>query len=402
MVSPIHSTDIKPIYIGKPWPYRVIPNDSLGSGHLVYLIASQSGLYGWGYITKIELYEDVDLLQEMMNILVTRPVVHECLVSFAEINQDRDLKGIFEKLNGNFVELTPKQANSLNDLIRSHGAEAPPDVSEIQDRIGKFGVKDTASLHAKLSLAVRNYNLASVLFMDLDNFKSVNDDYDHATGDQVIREALDAVQNVIQDRGELFHRSGDEMIVLLPNIKDAAAREVAERIRGAIEQKYFSVIGQGYVTTTIGLATYPDTCKNWEELERIADQTAMRAKKIRKNRVANCLEKFVSQPTVSKTDLVNAQREMRRLDLLNEGRPMTHVDILKTKRQKISILEKLAERLKSEGRTAAAWKLKRMIHTIELEGGISTPFQEKLEKILETEDEITSYTGKERRSKKRE
>lgn len=226
-----------------------------------------------------------------MAVLVSRPVVQEGLISLAEIDQNQYLAGIMKQLDGNFVKLAPKQSNTLNTLLRSRCTDVPSDTPEIQDNIGKFGVRDATSFHPKLGLAVEQHNLASVLFLDLDHFKSVNDRYDHATGDQVIREALGVVENVIQQQGELFHRSGDEMIVLLPNSNNSAGRETAERIRSAIEQKSFSVIGQGLVTTTIGLATYPDHCQRWEDLENLADRTAMQAKKRKKNRVLSYLDK---------------------------------------------------------------------------------------------------------------
>jgi diguanylate cyclase (GGDEF)-like protein len=91
------------------------------------------------------------------------------------------------------------------------------------------------------------------------------------------------VQRAIANEGELFHRSGDEIITLLPNLNSSDSSKVAERIRAAIEQKPFSVIGQGFVTVTIGSATYPDNCDRWEYLEERADETLSQAKKIRKN-----------------------------------------------------------------------------------------------------------------------
>lgn len=54
MVAPIHSTEIHHTYIGRPWRYQVISNNRIRSGDLVYLIAGQSGVYGFGYITNIE------------------------------------------------------------------------------------------------------------------------------------------------------------------------------------------------------------------------------------------------------------------------------------------------------------------------------------------------------------
>jgi diguanylate cyclase (GGDEF)-like protein len=186
--------------------------------------------------------------------------------------------------------VTPKESNRLNSLLRIRGVEAPADESEIQDNIGKYGIRDSTSLQPKLTLVIEEYGLASLLFLDLDNFKFVNDEYDHSTGDAVIQETLTLVDRVVGEQGELFHRTGDEMIVLLPHLNLSAARGVANRIRRAVEECEFSKIGKGVVTVTIGLETYPDTCQSWTELERTADQTAMRAKKAGKNRVESSID----------------------------------------------------------------------------------------------------------------
>jgi diguanylate cyclase (GGDEF)-like protein len=194
------------------------------------------------------------------------------------------------KFEGNFVALTPKMVNALHRLMRMSRGQIPPDAEELEDRFGKFGYRDDTSFQPKLSAAIEKFNRASVLFLDLDNFKSVNDEHGHKTGDDVIREALRAVERVVGSQGELFHRSGDEMIVLLPNLNKSVAQAVAESIRVTIEQTDFPVVGQGRITTTIGLASFQDTCDSWEDLLTFADQAAMRAKKSAKNRVADNLE----------------------------------------------------------------------------------------------------------------
>jgi len=150
---------------------------------------------------------------------------------------------------------------------------------------GKFGVQDTSTLREKISQSEKQNKPISLLFLDLDNFKSVNDDYDHDTGDQVIKESLAIIQGIIEGKGELFHRSGDEMIVLLPNFNDNEAYALATRIQQDTEHHAFPTIGAGVITVTIGLATFPANCLKPEELTIAADRAAMSAKKIRKNSI---------------------------------------------------------------------------------------------------------------------
>jgi diguanylate cyclase (GGDEF)-like protein len=273
-------------------------------------------------------------------------------------------------------------------------SEKYPDGAEFQDRIGKFGVKDDSTFQAKLRFVVEKYDLVSVLFGDLDRFKPVNDVYGHDVGDAVIKAALETVQKIIEGVGELFHPSGDEMIILLPNHNESKAREVGERIRATVEQQVFPTIGQGFVTTTIGFATYPDTCGQWEEVKKTADLTAMNAKKVKRNRVVSCSDKMEAIPHVSDLDLAEAQLDIQRIDALNFGRPHNEAQ---TKLQKIFTLERLVKRLQNEKRPAMAWKLQRHIERITKEGRVSTPDQDRLDKINDIEAERNALREEDKR-----
>ncbi|MEK6289220.1 MAG: GGDEF domain-containing protein [Acidobacteriota bacterium] len=389
------------MYIGKPWPYRVAPNDRLVAGDVVYLFAGQSGLYGWGYVTKIERYQDSDLRREMLKVGVSRPVIQEGLVTLAEINQVGVLAGIVERLDGNFAELYPKEVNAFNSLLQSKGTETPPGMAEIQDHFDRLGIRDDSSFAPKLALAIERYNQASILYADLDKFKTVDDTYGHEVGDKVIVAAFRVVQSVIQDIGEDFrpHTAGDEIILLLPNVIDPDAMEIAERIRTAIEQHDFPVIGRGRVTITIGVATYPDTCADWQQLRTTADVTAGQAKKVRRNRVVSCAEKRDAPPHVTDRDLADLQLELQKLDAMTMGRPTNGSEMAKIKLQKIFTIERVVKRLQAEGRPAMAWKLQRQIHAIKMDGRVATDSQRQMDRLIDIEAERNALREEEERKK---
>ncbi len=286
MHSQPHADQLPRIFQTKLYSDAITSVEKVKNGDLVYLIAGAYGLFGWGYITEVTENKDERLATKPARVSLYLNITQPNVLSVEEIRAEPDLKFVYDTGNKNFVEMIPKSINLFNKLMRSKGITSPEDVPEFEDRIGKFGVRDTTSLRPKLQLAVEKYNKASVLFLDLDNFKKVNDDYDHTVGDIIIKQALEVVQVVIQNLGELFHRSGDEMVVSLPDLGEEESRKIAEKIRSAVEQYSFSVIGQGIVTATIGLATYPDICEQWEDLEQEADKAMVGAKKIRKNSVA--------------------------------------------------------------------------------------------------------------------
>ena len=157
--------------------------------------------------------------------------------------------------------------------------------SHIKKNLSKFGFQNDQLLDEKIKAANDFGGPISLLFLDLDNFKSVNDTYDHETGDKIILESLNIVQGTTKGKGEVFHRSGDEIMVLLVNSNEGEAFSVAERIRQNIEKYNFPTIGPGVVTATIGLSCYPDNCPNIENLKIEADQAAMQMKKLGKNRI---------------------------------------------------------------------------------------------------------------------
>ena len=194
-----------------------------------------------------------------------------------------------------------------DDLIRStHSTNSDPEnwvkltkaglqalkSSKVDERTAvaasKFAVPGESVFDAELKAKTEKNGTISVIFLDLDNFKSVNDNYDHETGHQIIRESIGIIDSVVKGKGILFHRSGDEMLVLLPNFDRDEAKELGERIRREIKEYQFSIIGT-VVTATLGVATYPGSCATPEELKVTADRTAMRAKKKGKDLVAHSL-----------------------------------------------------------------------------------------------------------------
>jgi len=94
---------------------------------------------------------------------------------------------------------------------------------------------------------------ASVLFIDLDEFKQVNDTCGHAAGDKCLELVVRIMWDVIEGKGSIFRYGGDEFVVLLPNFDNAEAVATAERIRAAIEDG--NVGGMIRVTASIGISS---------------------------------------------------------------------------------------------------------------------------------------------------
>ena len=120
-----------------------------------------------------------------------------------------------------------------------------------------------------------------VLFLDLDNFKNINDSLGHATGDRLLQCFSDAIQAKVR-AGDLFSRfGGDEFALLLPQVREVEdACVVARKILQRVEQT-FDVDGrQLYVGTSIGIAFFPQDGEDPETLLKNADVAMYRAKEL--------------------------------------------------------------------------------------------------------------------------
>lgn len=127
----------------------------------------------------------------------------------------------------------------------------------------------------------------SVLMMDLDHFKNVNDRYGHLMGDRVLRAFADCVRDCVRRLDVLVRRGGEEFLLIMPATGTEDARQVAERIRGALESRAFETDSGEVVrqTVSIGVATW-DEVESPETLESRADAAMYEAKSAGRNRIA--------------------------------------------------------------------------------------------------------------------
>ena len=124
---------------------------------------------------------------------------------------------------------------------------------------------------------------AALFFLDLDNFKLVNDTYGHGAGDRVLRMVADILKKNIREKDYAARIGGDEFVVFLSGIPSAAAAaDCAQRICGelsAIRMEYTKVQLSG----SIGVSVAPEDGTDYESLVKNADRKVYRAKSRGKN-----------------------------------------------------------------------------------------------------------------------
>jgi diguanylate cyclase (GGDEF)-like protein len=141
----------------------------------------------------------------------------------------------------------------------------------------------------EMNLAERTDQPLSLLIIDLDHFKSVNDNYGHGTGDDVLRTVSRLMKSRLRNFDTLARYGGEEFFIILPRTSTETALIVAERLRKTIAETEFSQCGNvaqcGNVTISIGVATFPTHAATGGDLKTIADRALYCAKGEGRNRV---------------------------------------------------------------------------------------------------------------------
>jgi len=123
----------------------------------------------------------------------------------------------------------------------------------------------------------------TLVYLDLDNFKGVNDRFGHSAGDAVLVEVVDSIRNQIRKTDLIARLGGDEFVLLLPATEQAAARSVISKIRRRLAEEMQR--NRWPVTCSIGVLTCLAAPQSIDELVRMADELMYAAKNEGKDRV---------------------------------------------------------------------------------------------------------------------
>lgn len=140
------------------------------------------------------------------------------------------------------------------------------------------------SLEEEIDRARRFNSSVSLIFMDMDNLREVNQKHGHAMGSMVLREAAARTIRTVRSIDKCVRYGGDEFCVILPETDWRGALEVAERIRRSFASKPFCVDGaEVQLTASFGVASYPEHASSKAEIIKAADEAMFSVKDERKN-----------------------------------------------------------------------------------------------------------------------
>ena len=124
----------------------------------------------------------------------------------------------------------------------------------------------------------------SLIMMDIDHFKLVNDEFGHLAGDEVLESVAQICKNPLRQSDTIFRYGGEEFMILLPGTNQEEAMHVAERIRSTIAETRFKVNkGEVRITTSMGVSEYSEEHPTANEFIESADRTMYAAKAAGRN-----------------------------------------------------------------------------------------------------------------------
>ncbi|MGA0114688.1 MAG: GGDEF domain-containing protein [Burkholderiales bacterium] len=160
-------------------------------------------------------------------------------------------------------------------------------LAETDELTGLYNMRGfTIMVDRLFAQAVRYNRPASMLMIDSDNLKTVNDEYGHEAGNRLLKLVAKCIAAELRHTDVLARYGGDEFVVLLPETAADRAIEVAQRIRQAISTTTLDFEGRHIETSvSIGLACYPEDGRSIDAIQARADRAMYQAKKQGRNRV---------------------------------------------------------------------------------------------------------------------
>ena len=145
------------------------------------------------------------------------------------------------------------------------------------------GLPNRRNLDEVLSVWSQESRLFSLLVLDIDHFKSINDTYGHQVGDEILKMIAETLCTVVRKNDFCFRYGGEEFVLLLPDMDSLSAYNVAEKLREKVEKTSF--IPGRTITVSIGLSEYPTQTNSVTELFGFADSALYTSKIEGRNRI---------------------------------------------------------------------------------------------------------------------
>jgi diguanylate cyclase (GGDEF)-like protein len=185
--------------------------------------------------------------------------------------------------------------NGYQQLISHKEREELTNLIHVDDVTGLF---NSRKLHRDLEEAIKGFYSGkehfSVVFIDIDHFKDVNDGHGHLIGSRLLLEIARILKDTLRENDLIYRYGGDEFVVILPSLHLSDAQSVGERILNDI--KSYTFVSDKKVelklSVSVGIAEFPTDAKTKDEILNIADDMMYKAKNSGRGKVVSTREMF--------------------------------------------------------------------------------------------------------------
>lgn len=204
-----------------------------------------------------------------------------------------------ERIAREAQQQTLDMQKEANEMLEQRVHERTLELERLNQRLELMTITDALTgvhnrryfdqaLKTEIARALREREEVSVLIVDIDFFKAINDTYGHQAGDEVLKAIASAMSKVVTRTADLLARfGGEEFVIILPNTSNDGALHVAQSICQAVAELKFDEIAKGIkMTVSIGVYSATPTISNHhEDWVRFADKALYQAKKNGRNQV---------------------------------------------------------------------------------------------------------------------
>ena len=264
-----------------------------------------------------------------LTLLQLSLVVLAMALGWAMLNRMTELRQATERAQATQLATAADHARNLESLVAQRSAELSARLRDLSDsrrsaELANQGLQRALdqleqaastdrltgawnrrrfeeAVHPEMALAQRRREPLSLLMLDLDHFKRVNDTFGHGAGDAVLVGTAQTIRLHLRASDALVRWGGEEFLVMAPATRLAGAAGLAEKLREALSTMAFPEVGR--ITMSLGVAEFTpgETLKGW--IER-ADQALYRAKHEGRNRVA------IASPAEGSVDEISQERSL--------------------------------------------------------------------------------------------
>lgn len=233
----------------------------------------KSGLHDAAYYAR--MWQQLDETGHWQGEIWNRRKNGDLFAEWLSINTIRDADGRITKYAAIFSDITKrkKYEEEVRNLAYFDALTGLPNRRLLMDRLGQA-----------IANAHRHGASLAVMFLDLDLFKRINDTLGHDAGDLVLVEMARRLTGCLREGDTVARIAGDEFVLILSELEDPAdAAKVAERAIAAIQAPIEVADRRVFVTTSIGVAIYPDDGQTGDSLLKCADMAMYQAKQRGRN-----------------------------------------------------------------------------------------------------------------------